>query len=502
MNSSRLFDLASEKEQQAIGCAMLTLVEKRGRTPRRSARLLLFSDGSCRGTLGGGEEEALLIRRAGERIRNGRSGYESLSVRGKGEVKVFVDVINPEKKAVLFSAGHVAKALYEVLHFLRYEVTVVDSRTDLNSPDRFSFARRLSDTSELMVDSATALVFFDPEKAEELLDSLGEVTPFYVGVMSSRSRSFSDSRMTFPAGLDLGAESPEEIALSIASELEAARNRRSARPLSKDRSRLVVVRGAGDLASGVILRLHHAGFKVVALEVGKPSVIRRTVSFAEAVYEGRSKVEDLEAELASSLEQVPNILDEGRVPILVDPEGRAIEILKPVCVVDAIIAKKNLGTRISMAPFVIALGPGFEAGVDCNVVVETKRGHDLGRLIWKGQAEANTGVPGSIMGFSSERVIHSPSAGLVRNMHGIGDLVDAGEILGYVGDTPFVTTISGMVRGLIREGSVVPSGFKIADVDPRGEKASYLTVSDKARSISGAVLEALCGFLYDRERNL
>lgn len=255
---------------------------------------------------------------------------------------------------------------------------------------------------------------------------------------------------------------------------------------------IVVVRGAGDLASGVILRLMRAGYKVVALETDKPTSIRRTVSFSEAVYDGRCRVEDVEGVLVKSESEAFDEIRKGNLPVMVDPWMKSS--FGPFCIIDAIIAKKNLGTRKGMAPFVIALGPGFEAGVDADCVIETKRGHTLGRVIWKGSAIQNTGIPGIIAGYGAERVIHSPSDGTLHSLRSIGDIVSNGEIIAYAGDEPVHASIDGMLRGLIRDGFEVWKGMKIADIDPRGKDADYLTVSDKALAIAGGVLEALDGF--------
>ena len=257
--------------------------------------------------------------------------------------------------------------------------------------------------------------------------------------------------------------------------------------------KLIIVRGAGDLATGTIIRLHNAGYKVIALEIERPTVIRRTVAFAEAVYEGSVAVEDTVAERASP-ETASDVIGRGHVPVVVDPELAVLSSFRPAVLVDAIIAKRNLGTGIDDAPLTIALGPGFTAGVDVDVVIETKRGHALGRIIKSGSAIENTGVPGLIEGYGRERVIHSPSDGAVRNVRKIGDIVEKDEIIAYVGDVAVKAGIGGMLRGLIRDGYECTKGLKIADIDPRGERAEYRTMSDKARSISGAVLEVVDSF--------
>ncbi len=259
---------------------------------------------------------------------------------------------------------------------------------------------------------------------------------------------------------------------------------------------LIVVRGGGDLATGTIYKLRKCGFPVLVLETGAPSAIRRNVAFSEAVYQGSQQVEDMTCRLANSLEQARQWLDENQLVLLVDPAGEAIARLKPMAVVDAILAKKNLGTHREMAPITVALGPGFTAGVDVDAVVETKRGHNLGRVLWQGTAAPNTGIPGVIAGYGKERVIHSPAEGILRNVCKITDTVRRGQVIAAVetaaGTVPVEATLDGLLRGLIRDDYPVTKGFKIADIDPRVEEyQNCFTISDKARCIAGGVLEAV-----------
>ena len=259
---------------------------------------------------------------------------------------------------------------------------------------------------------------------------------------------------------------------------------------------LIIVRGGGDLATGSIYKLKKSGFPVLILEVAKPSAIRRNVAFCEAVYRGKQTVEDMTCHLAASVEQAEQFLKEGKLTVLVDPMGETIPRLKPLAVVDAILAKKNLGTNREMAPITVALGPGFTAGEDVDAVIETKRGHNLGRVLWDGSAAPNTGIPGSIAGFAKERVIHCPAKGILRNVKHITETVSKGEIIAVVetenGDVPVEATLDGILRGLIRDGYPVTVGFKMADIDPRAEEYNNcFTISDKARCIAGGVLEAI-----------
>ena len=259
---------------------------------------------------------------------------------------------------------------------------------------------------------------------------------------------------------------------------------------------LIIVRGGGDLATGTICKLKKCGFPVLILEVEAPSAIRRNVAFCEAVYQGSQTVEDMTCHLAESPEQAERFLQEGKLTVLVDPEGASIPMLEPLAVVDAILAKKNLGTHRAMAPITVALGPGFVAGQDVDAVIETKRGHDLGRVLWEGSAAANTGIPGVIGGYGRERVIHCPAEGILRNVRKITDTVSKGEVIAVVetaeGEVPVEATLDGILRGLIRDGYPVRPGFKMADIDPRAEEyRNCFPVSDKARCIAGGVLEAI-----------
>lgn len=275
---------------------------------------------------------------------------------------------------------------------------------------------------------------------------------------------------------------------------------------------LIVVRGAGDLATGTIHRLKKAGFRLLVLEAEHPAAIRRQVALSEAVYAGSARVEDVEAvrmdvDLAEKknrkelLEQeMERIWKKDGVPVLVDPAGLSIAALRPAVVVDAILAKKNLGTTKEMAPLVIALGPGFTAGEDVDVVIETKRGHNLGRVIRSGSAVPNTGIPGIIDGYGKERVMHAQAEGILRNVASIGDIVEARAVIAEIetenGTVPVEASLSGLLRGLIRDGYPVTKGFKIADIDPRQEELqNCFTISDKARCIAGSVLEVICGEL-------
>lgn len=259
---------------------------------------------------------------------------------------------------------------------------------------------------------------------------------------------------------------------------------------------LIVVRGGGDIATGTIYKLHQCGYRVLVLETQNPSAIRRNVAFCEAVYEKEMQVEDVRAKLVGTIEEAEKVMAEGDVAVLVDPEGQCLKKLKPLALVDGILAKKNLGTTKDMAPITIGLGPGFTAGKDVDAVIETMRGHRLGRVILEGEALPNTGIPGAVAGVTKERVIHSPAEGIFRNVCQVTDTVEKGEIIAFVetgeGKVEIPATIPGLLRGLLRDGYPVTKGFKVADIDPRiSEYENCFTISDKARCIAGGVLEAI-----------
>lgn len=270
----------------------------------------------------------------------------------------------------------------------------------------------------------------------------------------------------------------------------------------------VLVRGAGDLATGVITRLHRCGFRVVATECAAPSAIRRSAALCEAVWRNLMQVEDVVARRITTAAQAAEVAQAGEVPLLVDEAAACIDALHPAAVVDAIIAKRNVGTHRGMAPITVGLGPGFTAGQDVDAVIETMRGHQLGRVIWQGTAIPDTGVPGDIEGYALKRVIHAPSSGTMRYVpDGVGHLVDigtavqAGQVIARIDATPVYATIDGVLRGLIRVGYPVTKGLKIADIDPRPEQITMCeTVSDKALAIGGGVVEAL--LMLARERSI
>jgi len=257
---------------------------------------------------------------------------------------------------------------------------------------------------------------------------------------------------------------------------------------------LVVVRGAGDLASGVAYRLFNSGLDVIMTEIKRPLVVRRTVSFAEAVYAGSVIIEGTEACLAGSVEEVLAMLEKRAIPVLVDPEADIVKLVSPSVIVDARMAKRNLGITIEDAPLVIGLGPGFTAGQDVHAVIETCRGHRLGRVIYSGRAIPDTGAPGAVDGFTLERLLRAPVDGVVTPRRSIGEQVEKGDLVVLVETTPVYAEMAGLVRGMLKEGIWVSKGTKIGDIDPR-KNAEFDTISDKALAIGGGVLEAVYHFL-------
>lgn len=256
---------------------------------------------------------------------------------------------------------------------------------------------------------------------------------------------------------------------------------------------IVVVRGGGDIATGIIQKLHRSGFKVLILELENPMVIRREVSFAQAIFDNEKVIEGIKAIKVDEIEGIKKVWDQNEIPIIIDEKCDILNKLKIDILVDATLAKKNLGVSKDMAPITIGVGPGFDAGNDVDLVIESNRGHDLGKLILKGKAQLNTGVPGNIAGFTKERVIKSPCEGRIKTINKIGDLVTKGQIIAEIESEPVKAKIDGVLRGLIMNNTYIKKDTKIGDVDPRGIREYCFTISEKARAIGGGVLE---GILY------
>ena len=253
----------------------------------------------------------------------------------------------------------------------------------------------------------------------------------------------------------------------------------------------ILIRGAGDIATGIALRLYRAGMQVVMTDLPAPTAIRRTVCFSQAIILGEMTVEDVTARRAETPGQAEALLAQGLTPVLADPDCTCRTRLRPDALVDAILAKRNLGTKMDDAPIVVGIGPGFTAGEDCHAVVETMRGHTLGRVIYSGSALPNTNIPGLIGGFAGERVLRAPCDGIFTAVHRIGDTVEEGETIGFVEGQPMKCTISGVLRGVLDDGVPVKKGMKSGDVDPRCKPEYCTTISDKALAVGGGVVEAV-----------
>lgn len=254
---------------------------------------------------------------------------------------------------------------------------------------------------------------------------------------------------------------------------------------------LILIKGAGDIATGIAVRLKNAGMQVVMTEIAIPTTVRRSVAFSRAVYEGSAVVENITARLVLDFAQIPAVLQQDEIPVLIDPRCEVLKSIHFDAVVDSILAKKNLSTDPTQAPVVIGVGPGFSVPQDCHCVIETQRGHDLGRCIYQGCAAKNTGIPGEIGGYTVERLLRAPCDGIFHPILAIGDIVKAGQTVALVDDQPVTAQIDGIVRGLLQDNVPVKAGMKSGDIDPRGCYEHCFTVSDKARAVGGGVLEAI-----------
>lgn len=254
---------------------------------------------------------------------------------------------------------------------------------------------------------------------------------------------------------------------------------------------LILIKGAGDIATGIAVRLKNSGMQVVMTEIAIPTTVRRSVAFSRAVYEGSAVVENITAKLVLDFAQIPAVLQQDEIPVLIDPRCEVLKSIHFDAVVDSILAKKNLSTDPTQAPVVIGVGPGFSVPQDCHCVIETQRGHDLGRCIYQGCAAKNTGIPGEIGGYTVERLLRAPCDGIFHPILAIGDAVKAGQTVALVDDQPVTAQIDGIVRGLLQDNVPVKAGMKSGDIDPRGCYEHCFTVSDKARAVGGGVLEAI-----------
>ncbi|UJF18342.1 EF2563 family selenium-dependent molybdenum hydroxylase system protein [Vibrio sp. SS-MA-C1-2] len=521
-----IFSHAAELEKQNIPFALANIIETRGSTPRHSGQMIIKQDGSIVGTVGGGMIERHVIDQSIEAIQEGKArmvqgrmaqtGAQAMGMDCGGAMSVFVDVYGVRPRLILIGGGHVNRSIAHCANTLGFAVTVADNYIGSLDPQQFPEGTRLvlGDTmidaiDKTDIDQNSYVVIATNHQDKDAICHVIEKPTFYTGLLASkrkvqtffnslRDNGISQDRLDkihSPIGLNIGAETPEELAISVMAEVLKFKNQASGEQLKDDvrlqQDKLVFMRGAGDMATGVALRLHKAGFKVIMSDIEKPTVIRRTVAFAQAIFDQHSTVEGVTAEKANNLKETYAILERGNIPVLVDAEGVSLKALKPRFVVDAILAKQNLGTTKDMASITIALGPGFNAGVDCDAVIETNRGHHLGQIIYHGETQPNTGIPGSIVGYSHQRVMRAPVAGIFRSELSLGDLVNEGDLIAMIDETPIFSPLTGMIRGLLNNDLTVTEGFKVGDIDPRGVDADYTTASDKARAISGSVLEAM-----------
>ena len=253
----------------------------------------------------------------------------------------------------------------------------------------------------------------------------------------------------------------------------------------------ILIKGAGDLATGIAVRLYNSGHQILMTEIPEPMTVRRYVAFSRSVYEKESSVEGVQSILVSNYSEAKAVIENGQVAVIVDPDAKIRYEYEPDVIIDAILAKYNTGTKIDDAPFVVGVGPGFTAGEDCHCIIETKRGHTLATVIWRGSAIPNTGVPGNVGGYTLERLIKASAEGVMKPVAKISDQVKEGDIVAYTGGEPVYALMTGVVRGMLQEGVQVTKGLKIGDIDARCEVNHCFTISDKARALGGGALEAV-----------
>ena len=521
-----IFAKAAQLEQENIPFALANIIGTRGSAPRHSGQMIVKADGSILGTVGGGMIERYVIEQSLEALqerkarvvkgRMTRTGPDAMDMDCGGSMSVFIDVYGLRPSLILVGGGHVNRAVAHTAHVLGFDVTVADAYEESLSEAYFPKGTRrvlgvnMEDAiDKITIDKDSFVIIATNHQDKDAITKLAGCEPRYTGLMASRRKvqtlfthlrkcGVSEAQIQAihsPIGFNIGAETPEEIAISIMAEVLKVKHRSSGEQMKDDprlnRDRLVLIRGAGDIATGVAVRLKNSGFKVVMTDISQPTVIRCSVAFAQCIYGQSVEVEGITARKAKDCKDVFKAIEQNQIPVMVDEDCCSLSSLKPTFVIDAILAKRNLGTTKDMAPVTIALGPGFTAGEDCDAVIETNRGHHLGRVIYNGVTQANTGIPGNIAGYSHQRVLRAPSDGVMHNHVKLGDIVEEGDIIAHIGDPPVVAPLSGMVRGLLNEGLTVTQGFKVGDIDPRGIEADFTTISDKARAIGGSVLEAM-----------
>ncbi len=505
--------------------SVLTIVGKDGSAPRDVGAKMAVTRDQEVGTIGGGTVEALAVEDArdvlagdaepGVRTYELRPGGNTGMVCG-GSMDVFIDRVRGSRRLFIAGGGHIGAELAPMAESLGYDTTVIDDREEYTDPDRFPkttavihgdyyddlVERPITEESAVVV--ATRSGAYDRNAVRAGLDQGAG----YIGLVASedktehvfdglREEGYTErqlSQVRAPVGLDLGGGSPAAVGLSVLAEMhldfyDASGNRETAFALDD----LVVVRGGGDLGTGVAYRLNRAGFPVIVTDVEQPTAVRRAVAFAEAVYADEVEIEGVTGRKVANVDQAIATLREGGVAVLQDPDASVADELDAAILVDAIMAKGkyDTGTRREDADVVIGMGPGFTAAEDVDAVVETDRGHELGRVYYEGTARAYDGTPGERLGHTHERVLRAPTGGRWETSTELGEMVDADEVVGHVDDEPVSSEIEGLVRGLVHDGVEVEEGAKLGDVDPRGESVDHTKISDKALGLGGGVLEAV-----------
>lgn len=519
------------QQENTKAFALCTVVSTKGSCPRKSGRMLVLEDGTPIGTIGGGPAEWYVINAAKALIARGQSDLievvldknhpNGLQMTCGGQMMVHIESFLTRPKLVLVGAGHVNQAIFNLAKGLNFDLYLVDDRLETKANAHFNMAKAIYVASDIesalsealpYIQGDTYIVIATKDNDEAALGALLFSKCRYIGLIGSKRKCHliqqnlaqTDEALLWlkavnmPVGLDLGSQTPEEIAISVLAEVIAARYQKSAKRLSQVKP-LVLIRGAGDLASGVALRLYRSGYNLVMTEVPQPTCIRHEVAFALAVYKGRHSIDGVEAVYCQGLKQVIEANQAGKIAVITQGEAQLFA-LEPAVFIEATIRKAAIDVNLNLAPLTIGLGPGFVAGKDVHAVIETNRGHHLGKVIWQGAAEADTATPGNIGGYTHERVIKTPLAGRFVPKAPIGQVLASGDVIGYLeleNDSlaeplAITTQIGGVLRGILYEAMQVPQGFKVADVDPRAEVAHCFSVSDKARAIAGGVLEALC----------
>lgn len=516
------------QRENRVPFALCTVVGSKGSSPRKSGRMIVFPDKSIEGTIGGGPVEWRAINEAVDLISLGESKLlevildksqpNGLPMTCGGQMLIHIETFMTRPKLFLIGAGHVNRALLALAKQMDWEPVIVDDRpvssdTQWSSEDCRVFIDEDIEAACLLarphINVHDFVVIATKDNDELALKALMEVDCHYIGLIGSQrkchlivknlgndvERRLWLERVHMPIGLEIGAHTPEEIAISIMGELLAVRNGKRPKHLSQDKP-LVFIRGAGDLATGVAVRLFKSGYSVVMSEIKRPTCIRHEVAFASAVFKGEHIVEGVRAVHCQDLISVLNCLSAGQIAVFTGDE-QLLHRLSPQVFVEATIRKVAEEIEIDIAPLTLGLGPGFIAGTHVHGVIETNRGHYLGSVIWEGSAEADTKTPGNIGGFTHERVIKTPRAGTFIPSAKIGQVLQAGDTVGYLVDghesqSPIKTTIAGVLRGILFEPMSVSAGFKVADVDPRAKYEHCFSISDKSRAIAGGVLEAIC----------